>query len=65
REMRNASVGSCLAFIAGSLPAIDAWMNLGLWLSFIGYVVLRAVLLGAYLGRLRRRIDLRVGQVTP
>lgn len=65
REMRNASVGSCLAFIAGSLPAIDAWMNLGLWLSFIGYVVLRAIFLGAYLGRLRRRIDLRVGQVTP
>ena len=58
REMRNASVVSCLAFIAGSLPAIAVWMNVGLWVSFIGYVVLRALVLGSYLGRLRHRVSM-------
>jgi len=59
REMRNASIASCLLFVVGSLPAIAAWTNLGLWVAFIGYVVVRAVFLGAYLGRLRRRITQR------
>jgi MATE family multidrug resistance protein len=53
REMRNASVVSCLAFIAGSLPLIRLWDNLGLWVAFIGYVVVRAIALGASLPNVR------------
>lgn len=55
-EMRNASVISCLVFIVGSIPLIASWGNLGLWVAFVGYVVARAILLGAYFPRLRRSV---------
>lgn len=53
RAMRNASVLSCLTFIVVSIPMITAWGNLGLWVAFIGYVVVRALALGARLPDLR------------
>lgn len=46
RAMRNASVVSCLAFIAVSLPLIARWGNTGLWIAMIGFVIARAVALG-------------------
>jgi len=57
REMRNASIGSCVAFILVSLPLIEVWGNRGLWIAFIAYVILRALFLGAYLGPLRQRLS--------
>ncbi len=51
RAMRNASVLSCLGFIALSLPLIGAWENTGLWVAFVGFVVLRAGALGVLYGR--------------
>lgn len=45
RPMRNASVLSCVAFIALSLALIRLWGNDGLWLAFIAFVVMRAVAL--------------------
>ena len=56
RDMRNASVISCLAFIGVSIPMIAAWGNLGLWIAFIGYVVVRAIALGSRLPALRRNV---------
>jgi MATE family multidrug resistance protein len=53
RDMRNASILSCLAFIGLSMLLIPRWANLGLWISFVFYVVVRAVALGARYPRIR------------
>ena len=56
RAMRNASVLSCLAFIAVSYGLIPRWGNLGLWIAFVFYVAARAVALGVRYPALRRSI---------
>jgi MATE family multidrug resistance protein len=54
RAMRNASMASCLVFLATSSFAIPLGGNTGLWLTFIIYVVVRATALGAHYSALRR-----------
>ncbi len=56
RDMRNASVLSCLAFIGVSLLLVPRWGNLGLWMAFCFYVTARAVALGARYRALRASI---------
>jgi multidrug resistance protein, MATE family len=53
RPMRNASVLSCLAFIALSIAGTRFGGNAGLWLAFIAFVVLRAVALAVHLPSLQ------------
>jgi MATE family multidrug resistance protein len=57
RAMRNASVLSCLAFVGVSLVLIPRLGNLGLWVSFVFYVVVRAAALGARYPALRASIE--------
>jgi MATE family multidrug resistance protein len=57
RDMRNASFWSLAGFLLLSAPLIDRWENTGLWLSFIGYVVLRAVTLALLLPRVRATME--------
>ena len=59
REMRNASLYSFIGFIAIGLPLVNAAQNLGLWVAFIAYVVLRAITLWAVYPRLRSEIPAR------
>ncbi len=54
REMRNASVLSFLGFLLLSLTLVPFAGNAGLWAAFQGFVVLRAVALGAGYPALRR-----------
>lgn len=54
RAMRNASVLSCVAFVATSLALMPPYGNVGLWIAFILYVVIRAVTLGVAYPGLRR-----------
>ena len=56
KAMRNASVLSCLAFIATSVLLVPRLANLGLWIAFTGFVVYRALALGAAYPRLRARV---------
>ena len=42
RDMRNAALVSAAAFIAGGSALVHAFGNHGLWLAFVGYVVVRA-----------------------
>lgn len=46
RDMRNASVLSCLGFLATSLVLVPVAGNTGLWIAFILFVIYRAVALG-------------------
>ena len=59
RPLRNASVLATSAFLLMAWGLIPVLENQGLWLSFIAFVVLRAVFLGAYfktlLAQLARR----------
>lgn len=64
RGMRNASVISCVAFIGATYLTVPAMGNTGLWLAFLGYVVARAVALGAYYPGLRASVA-RVRQAPP
>ncbi|MCA9632455.1 MAG: MATE family efflux transporter [Myxococcales bacterium] len=61
RDMRNASVISMCVFVVASWPLMKSFGNRGLWFAFIGYVVLRALALGAHLRGLRRSIGGRSG----
>lgn len=56
RDMRNASALSMCVFVGASWPLMQRLGNRGLWLAFIGYVVVRALALGVYLPALRRSI---------
>ncbi len=47
RDLRNASVLSCLGFIGVSIPLAARFGNTGLWAAFLLFVVLRAIALGA------------------
>lgn len=56
RGMRNASVLACLAFIGSTYLTVPPWGNRGLWIAFLGYVVARAIALGAYYPGLRASV---------
>jgi MATE family multidrug resistance protein len=56
RDMRNASIISCLAFIGLSAALVPRWTNVGLWIAFIFYVAVRALALGVRYPRLRRSV---------
>lgn len=43
RSLRNAAIFSSLAFIALSVPLIDAYENSGLWAGFVLYALLRVL----------------------
>ena len=61
REMRNASILSCTAFIVASIALSARWANLGLWIAFVLYVAIRALALGAWYPRLRRSVGDGIG----
>lgn len=56
-DLRNASILSCLAFIATSVPAVRMGGNTGLWGAFLAFVVFRAIALGVRLPALRASVD--------
>ncbi len=56
REMRNVYAVVVPAFVVLSLVLVARWANTGLWVAFIGFVVLRAGGLGAMYGRVRGRV---------
>ena len=56
RAMRNAALVALAGFLALSWLLIPAYGNHGLWIAFIGYVVLRAASLGVLLPALRRSL---------
>ncbi len=55
-EMRNATVAALLVFIGVALLIASAYGNAGLWVSFIIYVIARAVMLGVYYPRIMRAL---------
>lgn len=55
-EMRNASLISVILFILTSAWLTPLYGNTALWLTFIGYVVVRAITLAMYYPGLRRQI---------
>ena len=55
--LRNASVMATSGFILLCLLLIPILSNQGLWIAFIGFVVLRAIFLGAYFRALLAKID--------
>jgi len=55
-EMRNASLASVILFILASAWLTPLYGNTALWLTFIGYVVVRAITLALYYPRIRRGI---------
>lgn len=57
REMRNTAILSTSLLVAISLVLSPAWGNVGLWVSFICFVVIRALTLGVYLPRLVRSAE--------
>jgi len=59
-EMRNATLMALFIFIGSALFLTDTYNNVGLWISFIIYVVARAVMLGIYYPKILRAIA-RVG----
>lgn len=48
KEMRNATVLALLAFITSAYILTPLYGNIGLWFSFILYVIARAIMLGLY-----------------
>jgi len=54
KDMRNASVLSCVAFLLASSWAMARAGNRGLWVAFVFYVVVRAITLAARYPSLRR-----------
>lgn len=48
REMRNATLISLFIFISLAFLLTKYYANAGLWIAFIGYVMARAIALGAY-----------------
>ena len=56
RDMRNASIASSVVFVIAAELASARFGNRGLWLAFLGFVIARAVALGACYPGLRRAI---------
>jgi len=57
KELRNAMIISVLIFIISSFFLIKSLNNLGLWISFTLFMIVRALTLFAYLGRIYKRIS--------
>lgn len=57
RDMRNSALLATLLFAALCFPSTHWFGNLGLWCSFIGFVVVRALTLGAKLPGLRQQCN--------
>ncbi len=57
RDMRNASIASLIIFLATSYPLIGTYEAVGLWISFIIFIVARAASLGVLYPSLRRSIE--------
>ncbi len=55
RDMRNAALVSAGTFIAGGTLLVRQFQNHGLWLAFVGYVVVRALTLLVRYPAVRRR----------
>jgi len=56
KELRNAMIISVFIFIISSFFLINNLNNLGLWISFSIFIIVRALTLFAYLGRVYKRI---------
>ena len=56
RDLRNASVLSCLAFIGTTYITVPAGGNRGLWIAFLLFVIYRAVALGLRMPSLRASV---------
>lgn len=52
-EMRNAGLFSLGVFLICSIVLTPRYGNTGLWLAFIGYVIVRGLSLAYYLPRVR------------
>src|SRR5690606_5133681 len=59
RTMRNAALVSAATFIAAGTLLVERLHNQGLWLAFVGYVVVRALTLLAGFPGLRRAVRAR------
>lgn len=57
RDMRNAALVSAATFIAGGTLLVRHFQNHGLWLAFVGYVVVRALTLAVRYPVVRRRAE--------
>jgi len=56
KEMRNTSIISLLVLIGAGTVLTQYYGNIGLWISFIIYVIARGVSLGAYMPKLVREL---------
>ncbi|HLS11313.1 MAG TPA: MATE family efflux transporter [Flavobacteriaceae bacterium] len=56
KEMRNTSIISLLVLIGAGTILTQYYGNIGLWISFIIYVIARGVSLGAYMPKLVREL---------
>ena len=57
KELRNAMIISVFIFIISSFFLVKSFENLGLCISFCIFIVMRALTLFVYLGRVYKRID--------
>ena len=57
KELRNAMIISVFIFIISSFFLIKSLNNLGLWISFSIFMVVRALTLFVYIGRIYKRIN--------
>ena len=55
--LRNASVLATSCFLLLCFSMTPYWGNAGLWLAFIGFVILRALFLGAYFRRILHKLE--------
>lgn len=57
KEMRNATLAALLIFLAFAYVLVPLYHNNGLWLSFIIYVVARAIMLAYYYPKILKNIQ--------
>ena len=57
KELRNAMILSVIIFILSSMYLIKSLNNLGLWISLSIFMIVRALTLFAYLGRIYKRLS--------
>tara|TARA_Y100000588_G_scaffold66910_1_gene67615 strand:- start:6656 stop:7924 length:1269 start_codon:yes stop_codon:yes gene_type:complete len=56
KDMRNAAIASLIIYLAAGTPMTIQFGNQGLWITFIGFIILRAVSLGMLYPGLKRSI---------
>lgn len=57
KQMRNATLASLLVFLLLANGLSPIWGNAGLWISFIAYVVARALFLGYYYVKIKKALQ--------